>query len=113
MPIPQIICHFPPNGSGNFGLDETIGVLRDKFRWDGYRLHLVREQLARIANRVEPTKNVAVIKEDPDDNRVIECALEAVSDFIITADKDLLRLGNYQGIQIVRAVDFLHRVTVG
>jgi hypothetical protein len=37
-------------------LDETIGVLRDRFHWSGYRLHAAREQLAKMGNRVEPAE---------------------------------------------------------
>jgi predicted nucleic acid-binding protein len=49
------------------------------------------------------------VKEDPDDNRIMECAVEAGSDFLITHDKDLLRIGNFRDIQIVTAVAFLNR----
>ena len=44
---------------------------------------------------------------DPDENRIVECAVAAGSDCIVTYDKDLLRLGEYAGIKIVTAVDFL------
>lgn len=86
-------------------IDETIGVLRVKFGWDGYRLHFIRLYLLRLANRVSPTRTVNVVA-DPDDNRILECAVEAGSDFIITADKDLLRVGSDAGIRIIRAADF-------
>jgi len=46
---------------------------------------------------------------DPDDNRVRECAVAAESDVIITEDKGLLRLGEYDGIKIVRPSEFLQR----
>ena len=49
------------------------------------------------------------ITDDPDDNRILECAVAAGSDIIVTFDKDLLRLGEYGGIEIVRADDFLQR----
>lgn len=88
--------------------DETIGVLRDKFGWDGYRLHCARLKLLKFLNRVEPNQLVSVT-DDPDDNRVLECAITAGSDFIITQDKDLLWLGEYQGIKIVRIAEFLNR----
>ena len=51
--------------------------------------------------------HMAVVKEDEPDNRILECAVEAGSDFIISADKDLLRLGSYVDIPVVRPVDFL------
>jgi len=40
-------------------------------------------------------------------NRVLECAVAAGSQFIVTGDTDLLDLGHYSGIQIVRVADFM------
>lgn len=89
-------------------LTETMGVLRDKFGWDGYRLHFAVLELRKIAEVVTPTQTVDVT-DDPDDNRILECAIAASSNVIVTYDKDLLRLGEYDGIKIIRAVDFLQR----
>jgi predicted nucleic acid-binding protein len=69
-------------------LDELVGVLRDDFGWDGYRLHFAREQLAALANRVTPARILDVVGDDPADNRILECALEAGSECIVTEDKD-------------------------
>jgi len=93
-------------------LDELISVLRDDFHWEGYRLHFANEQLARLGNRVVPTKPVNAIAADPDDNMILECAIEAGSDFIITADNHLLRLGQYEGIPIMRPEGFLKRAMI-
>jgi putative PIN family toxin of toxin-antitoxin system len=87
-------------------IDELIRVLREDFAWDGYRLQFLRLRLLKITNRVTPTQTLKVV-DDPDDDRIIECAVEARSEFILTNDKDLLRLGEYAGIKIIRAVDFL------
>jgi putative PIN family toxin of toxin-antitoxin system len=87
-------------------MDETIGVLRDKFGWDGYSLHFARLQLQKVTNRVQPTRTIEVAA-DPDDNRVLECAVEAGSDLIVTNDQDLLRLGSHEGRPIICAADFL------
>jgi uncharacterized protein len=91
-------------------LDELVTVLRDDFAWEAYRLHFAREQLAKLGNLV---KAIDAIKEDPDDNRILECALEAGSEFIVTSDKDLLRLSEYGNIRIVTASQLLeqHRAT--
>jgi putative PIN family toxin of toxin-antitoxin system len=88
-------------------LDELVTVLRDDFRWDGYRLHFAKEQIANMANCVVPAHMLDVIKEDPDDNRILECAVEAKSDFIVSSDKDILRLGRYGVVQVVTARLFL------
>jgi predicted nucleic acid-binding protein len=42
-------------------------------------------------------------------NRIVECAVGAGSEYSVTKDKDLLRLDEYGGIKIVRAVDLLKR----
>jgi predicted nucleic acid-binding protein len=68
------------------------------------------QKLAGLANRVVPRQTLDVIKEDPSDNRILECAVEAGSAYIVTWDKDLLRLGEYAGIRIIRAADFLQLV---
>ena len=91
-------------------IEEVIRVLREKFHWDGYRLHDAREQILGFARLVAPKQTLDVVKEDEPDNRILECAVEAGSDFIISADKDLLRLGSYAGAPIMRVADFLQRM---
>ncbi len=39
-------------------LDELVGVLRDDFKWESYRLHFAREQIAKMANLVLPTQTI-------------------------------------------------------
>jgi predicted nucleic acid-binding protein len=86
-------------------LDETIGVLREEFHWNGYRLHFAGLELPRLTNCVKPAPTVTVTG-DPDDDRILECAVTAASDYIVTHDDDLLRLREYSGIKIVKAADF-------
>jgi uncharacterized protein len=88
---------------------ELMRVLREDFAWDGYRVHFMRQGLLEIANRVTPTRTLKVI-DDPDDDRILECAVEAGSEFIVTNDKAILRLGEYGGIKIMRVVDFLQQI---
>lgn len=62
-----------------------------------------------MANRVTPTRTLKVV-DDPDDDRILECAVEAGSEFIVTNDKAILRLGEYGVIKIMRVVDFLQQI---
>jgi putative PIN family toxin of toxin-antitoxin system len=89
-------------------LAETIHVLRDKFQWDGYSLQDAREKLRVLGNHVSPSETLFVIKEDPDDDRILECASTAKSDFIVSEDKDLLRLGQFGDARIVSIGDFIN-----
>ncbi|MGD0872759.1 MAG: putative toxin-antitoxin system toxin component, PIN family [Bryobacteraceae bacterium] len=88
-------------------IEEVIRVLRDKFGWDGYRLQDAKQQILTFARLVTPAQTLDVVKDDEPDNRILECVAEAGSEFIISADKDLLRLGSYAGASIMRLADFL------
>ena len=89
-------------------LAETIRVLRDKFQWDGYSLQDVRGKLLALGNHVSPAETLHVVKEDPADDRILECASAAKSDFIVSEDKDLLRLGQFGVARIVSVRDFIN-----
>jgi predicted nucleic acid-binding protein len=88
-------------------ISEVIAVLREDFHWEPYRLHDARQRITALGNLVTPMETVEAVKDDPDDNRVLECAVEAGSDCIVTRDKDLLRLAEYEGISIVTPSQFL------
>lgn len=63
-----------------------------------------------LVNMTEPLK---VINSDPADNRVLECAVAASVDFIISGDKHLLDLKKFGGIEIVTPEDFLLKAGKG
>jgi len=52
-------------------------------------------------------KLLMAVPRDPDDNAVVECAIEGQANFIVSGDKDLLDLKDFRGIEIVRASEFL------
>ncbi len=56
---------------------------------------------------VEPEEELEVIEDDPDDNRVLECAVAAETDYIISGDHHLLDLGEYRGIEILPPAGFI------
>jgi putative PIN family toxin of toxin-antitoxin system len=63
-----------------------------------------------LVNVSEPLK---VINSDPADNRVLECAVAACVDFIISGDKHLLDLKKFRNIEIVTPEDFLLKTGEG
>ena len=56
---------------------------------------------------IRPREKVSVIEDDPDDNKILECALACRASFIITQDNHLLKLKEFKGIKIVTAKEFL------
>lgn len=58
---------------------------------------------------VEPKKKLNVIKQDPADNKVLECSLEGKAHYIITGDQHLLNLKQFGKTAILTASEFLQR----
>ena len=54
-----------------------------------------------IAEIVEITHKVNVVKRDPKDNMVLECALAGQADLIVSSDQDLIKLKSFKGVGIV------------
>lgn len=88
-------------------LDETEDVLRRKFHWSDADIDEGRRRITAMARTVKPAVQLSVIKDDPPDDRILECASAAGSDFIVTGDNHLLRLGQYDSIRILMAAEFL------
>jgi putative PIN family toxin of toxin-antitoxin system len=71
-------------------------------------LHLLARQTVVVA----PPQRLTVIEIDPDDNRYLECALAALAEVIVSGDRHLLTLGEYEGIQILSPAGFLAFLTL-
>ena len=57
---------------------------------------------------VTTSKKIYAVKDDPSDNKFLECAIEANADYIITGDKHLKKLDKFEGIKIVNPKTFLN-----
>jgi len=56
-------------------------------------------------NLVE-TRNYLDVVEDHDDNKILESAVESDSDYLITSDNHLLKLGQYENVKIIPPSQF-------
>ena len=68
----------------------------------------VLKRIESSAVQVELDFQLDIVKRDRDDNHVLECARSAGAGFIVTGDKDLLSVVEYEGIQILSPAEFLH-----
>ncbi len=68
------------------------------------------KDLSQLAKTVYPSRTIRIVLNDPDDDKIIECAVEGKVDFIISQDKHLLKLGEFEGIKIVSPMEFLKRM---
>jgi putative PIN family toxin of toxin-antitoxin system len=64
-------------------------------------------KLVQLAIIVEPKQKLAIVKDDPDDDKFIEAALEGHAKFIVTQDKHLLDIQEYNGIKMLKPEEFL------
>lgn len=81
--------------------------IQDKVKEKNLEMKRTVEKIISISELVSPKNRIDVIKEDEDDNRILECAFEGKVEFIVSYDKCLLKLGEFGGIRIVTPEEFL------
>ncbi len=70
----------------------------------------MKESLLRIgmiAEIIKVKSKINLIKEDQDDNKIVECAVDGKANYIVTKDNDLLKYKEYEGIKIITPEEFL------
>jgi uncharacterized protein len=92
-----------------FILAEVGRILVEKLGWERDRTERAIAQIRRVAGAIhEPAESVGVIEDDPTDNRILECALAAEAQLIVTGDKKhLLHLGSFREVSIVTLEAFI------
>jgi putative PIN family toxin of toxin-antitoxin system len=88
-------------------LAELDCVLKLKFQNSQAAAADTLEAIKRIARLTIPKYEINAIQDDPDDNRVLECALSAEADVIISGDKHLLKLKKFRDVLILNPQEFL------
>ena len=81
--------------------------LKNKFGIDEKEVAQILLDYAMFTLPIKLLHKVEVVNADPDDNKFIECAIASKAGYIVSGDKHLLNLKNYQGIQIMKAAKFL------
>jgi len=80
---------------------------RPKFKLTTEDCFLIYKEIETVIMMVFPKTTVEVVQSDPDDNAVLECALEARAEYIVTGDPHLLNLAEFKDIKIVTPAVFL------
>ncbi len=92
----------------SFIFKELEETLKKDFSWDRDQIKHTIEKIKAETFLIQPKNKVSVIKENDDDNRILECAIEGRVQFLISGDrKHLLPLEEYQGIKILSPAEFL------
>jgi putative PIN family toxin of toxin-antitoxin system len=88
-------------------LEEFSEVLKRDFLYSEEDIENILEKVLQFLTLIIPNQKVEIIKDDADDNKIIECALECSADYIISYDKHLLNLKEYNGIKIVKPEEII------
>ena len=101
---------------GDFELCTSIAILTElarkldeKFGWEKQKIVQLLTSISDVATVLKTTPQLKVLSDDPD-NRILECAIKAEADFLVTGDKHLLKLRNYGNFEIIKLSNFLRIV---
>ena len=101
---------------GDFELCTSIAILTElarkldeKFGWEKQKIVQLLTSISDVATVLKTTPRLKVLSDDPD-NRILECALKAGVAFLVTGDKHLLKLRNYENFEIMKLANFLRIV---
>lgn len=91
-------------------VEEYVEVLKRLGLREAEELEELLRLFARGFNSLYAAKTpvLDIVRDDPDDNKFIECAVALHSKVIVSGDKHLLSLQDYMGIKIVSPREFLH-----
>ena len=91
-----------------FILEEVAGVLWNKFGWERQLVSQAVTALKDAATIIEPPRLPEVIEGNHADNRILECAVAAPADYLVTGDRrHLIPLAEHQETKILNAPQFL------
>ena len=88
-------------------LAELAEKLHLKRGLDGSKTAEITGEMRAFSKVIAIPGTLKVIVADPDDDAVLECAVVGQAHYLVSGDRHLLAFGNYQGIQIVKAAEFL------
>ena len=88
-------------------LREVAHVLRDVLQWQETDIVAHLKLVAKVAEIISPKIVLRVVAEDPDDDRILECALAGNADLIVSGDRHLRNLKSFRNIGIVQPTDFV------
>ncbi len=76
-------------------------ISRDKFGFTEEEVNTIIEAIISFSQVINPEIKLDVIKSDPDDNKILECAVACGASYIVSGDRHLLELKEYGKIKII------------
>lgn len=92
---------------GEIGRVLRYPKIKRRHGWPEKQILTFLEELAHLSVFTPGNLSLSVVADDPADNRYLEAGLEGEADYLVSGDEHLLKLGTYQGIQILKPREFL------
>lgn len=90
-------------------IDEYEEIVQEMIeRKQGHINRAILAPLIKAMEIIEPASHIEICR-DPDDDKFLECAKDSHALYIVSGDKDLLVIENYENIQIVTAKEFCEK----
>lgn len=87
--------------------------IKNKYKLKGEEIEQAIGTIKKFAVVVPDVIRLNVVKDDPDDDKVLACALVVKADYIVSGDSHLLDLGVFENIPIVTVKDFIDSIGRG
>lgn len=87
-------------------LTETAEILQDKFDWSDDKVEQLVQTISRTATVLKTRPHLHVLQDEPD-NRILECAVAAHAEYLVTGDRHLLALQRYESTMLISLAEFL------
>jgi putative PIN family toxin of toxin-antitoxin system len=91
---------------------ELSTVLREKFGFSENHIHAVVYEIRRMGERIDIRGDLTGVTKDADDDKFVECALLGGASIVVSADRHLLNLGEYNEIRMVSPNEFVGLFTL-
>jgi putative PIN family toxin of toxin-antitoxin system len=90
-------------------LTETARVLQTKFDWAEDKVREAVQTISQMAIVLRPRPTLHILDDEPD-NRILECAIAAQAEFVVSGDRHLLALKHHGNITMISLADFLTKL---
>lgn len=82
-------------------LSEYGKVLKRDFEYRDDEVQEITRIVLQVVTVIEPRERIQAVVNDPEDNKILECAIASESSYVATYDKHLLTLKKFREIRII------------
>ena len=91
-------------------IEEYREVVRRMIEKKGGKLNSTPLSLLYAKLELIDGKTKVNVCRDPDDDKFLACAVDGAAYYVVSGDSDLLSIGEYRGVKIVTANEFLQQI---